>query len=264
VLDPSGRPVPNPGAPRLTTFDIDGVIYDGGFIWRPSPRTEIQGRAGHRYGGTTIVGSLSHRFNNSFGVNAVVFDTVETFGNNVISNLNNLPDTFDIQRNPLTGDISGCAIGTTPGQGVCLSPNLQSIRGTSFRARGGSLVLSGERGLWDYGVGASYVHRRFGRPSDPAFDPFGGSEDDSYGVFAQAGRRLSRTSEINFDVYASWYDSNSATFDRVFSTGGTISYSRRFLLDRLQLLIALGLYHTDEAVEDSTVASALAGLRYTF
>ena len=48
----------------------DGLIWDAGMIWRPSPRTELQARAGHRYGGTTFTGSLSHQFNEPLGVNA--------------------------------------------------------------------------------------------------------------------------------------------------------------------------------------------------
>ena len=34
----------------------------------------------------------------------------------------------------------------------------------------------------------------------------------------------------------------------MFSTGATLSYSRRLLLDRLRLLAALGLYHSDDGV----------------
>ena len=66
------------------------------------------------------------------------------------------------------------------------------------------------------------------------------------------------------NAYASRYDSDEPGFDRVFSTGGTVSYSRRFLLDRLQLMAALGLNHSDDGTDDSTVASGVAGLRYTF
>ena len=65
-----GRPVADPNAPRLLTYDVDGMIYDGGVIWRPSPRTELQARAGRRYGSTTVVGSFSHRFNQDYGVSA--------------------------------------------------------------------------------------------------------------------------------------------------------------------------------------------------
>jgi len=264
ILGPDGQPGPDPTRPRLVTYDLDGLIYDAGILWRPNSRTELQARAGHRYGGTTVVGSLAHRFSNNFGMNAAVFDSVETFGSTVINGLSSLPDDFNVVRNPLTGDLGGCAFGATPGSGTCLGQSLQSIRGTSFRARGASLVFSGNRGLWDYGAGAGYVNRRFGRPNDSAFDAFGSSEDESFSLFSSFGRRLSRSSNLDISTYASWYDSDLAAFDRVFSTGATVSYNRRLLFDRMQFLAALGLYHTSEGAEDSTVASALAGLRYTF
>jgi len=258
-----GRPVPDPAAPRLLTYDVSGVIYDAGVIWRPSPRTELQARAGHRYGGTTVVGSLSHRFNSESGIGVTVYDTVETFGGSLVSNLSNLPDDFEVARNPLTGDLTGCAFGSTPGTGGCLGGNLQSIRGGTFRSRGASAIVSTNRGRWSFGAGAGYSHRRFARPDDSVFDVFGGS-DESFALFAGAGRQLSRSSEINFSAYASWFDSDQPGFNRVFSTGGTASYSRRLLLDRLQFQAALGLNHSDDGVEDSTIASAIAGLRYTF
>jgi hypothetical protein len=50
----------------------------------------------------------------------------------------------------------------------------------------------------------------------------------------------------------------------VVSTGATISYSRSFLLERLRLLAALGIDRVDDGVEESTILSGLAGLRYTF
>ena len=80
VPDASGRLTPDPTAPRLLTYDMDGIMYDGGIIWRPSPRTELQARAGHRYGGTTYLGSFTHQIGDHASVNAAVYDTVETFG----------------------------------------------------------------------------------------------------------------------------------------------------------------------------------------
>lgn len=265
VAGPDGRGIPDPSRPRLLTYDVDGLIYDGGLIWRPSPRTEFQVRAGHRYGGTTVVGSFRHQFNPSYGVSATVFDTVETFGGTLIANLNNLPTNFDILRNPFTGDLGNCAIGgQQPGSGQCFASSLQSIRGTSYRMRGVSALFSGSRGLWDFALGAAYAHRRFARPDDPAFDSFGGREDQGFQVYGSVGRELSRSSEINFDAYASWFDSDARGIGEVTSVGGTVSYSRRLLLDRLQLIGALGLYHDDGAFGDSTIATGLIGLRYTF
>ena len=264
VVGPDGRPIADPTRPRVLTYNLEGIIYDAGIIWRPSARTELQARAGHRYGGTTFVGSLSHQFSSTTGMSAVVYDTVETFGNLLVNDLSNLPDGFEAERDPLTGNLGGCVFGADPGTGTCFDRALQSIRGNTFRMRGASLVVSGNRGLWDWGVGAGYAHRRYGRPQDPAFDVFGGNEDETIGLFGSVGRRLSRTSSIDFDTYASWFDTDQAGFDTVFSTGATLSYNRSFLLDRMRLIAALGLDHNDDGTLNSTVVSALLGLRYTF
>ena len=101
-------------------------------------------------------------------------------------------------------------------------------------------------------------------PNDPAAALFGSGREENYSLFASVGRQLSRTSDVDLSAYASWFDGNQTGIDRVFSTGATVSYSRRFLLDRLQLQAALGINHSDDGVEDSTIASGLAGLRYTF
>jgi hypothetical protein len=173
-------------------------------------------------------------------------------------------DDFQVDRDPLTGNITGCVFGTEPGRGACLNNSLQNIRSGSFRLRGGSLVFSGNGRLWSWGVGAGYAHRSYHRPNDPVFGLLGPEEDESLTVSGSIGRQLSRSSQIGFDAFASWFDTDEANFDRVFSTGATMSYSRHFMMERLRLLAAIGLYHTDDGTVDSTVASGLLGLRYTF
>ena len=264
VLGPDGRPVADPNAPRVLTYDLSGLIYDAGIIWRPTRRTELQARAGHRYGGTTFVGSLSHAFSPRSGMSLTVYDTVETFSNILINDLSSLPDGFQVQRDPLTGALNPCAFGTQPGQGACFDRSLQSIRGTAFRMRGASLTVSGTRGLWSWGAGAGYSRRTYGRGQGPAGVTVVGSEDESYGVSASLGRRLSRTSDMGLSAYASWFDSDIPGSDEVFSTGATANYSRTFIMDHVRLLAAVGLYHSDDGTLDSTVASGLLGLRYSF
>ncbi len=264
LIGPNGRPVADPTRPRLLTYDLAGLIYDAGLIWRPSARTELQVRAGHRYGGTTVAGTFTHQLSPNTGMSAVVYDSVQTLGGLVVNDLSNLPDDFEVDRDPLTGNLGGCVFGADPGSGVCLGNSLQSIRGGTFRLRGASLVVSGNRGLWSWGVGAGYAHRRYRRPTDPAFSLLGPDEEQSLTVSGSLTRRLSRTSQFGFDAYASWFDSDAADFDSVFGAGATFSYSRSFLLERLRLLAALGLYHSDDGTLDSTVASGLVGLRYTF
>jgi len=269
VRDAGGAPVIGPGgvtpdanAPRLLTYDQSGMMYDAGVIWRPGRRTELQARAGRRYGGTTVTASLDHRFNEHQGIHAEVFDTVETFGNRLNDDIAGLGNNFDPNRDPLTGGLSGCVFGTQGSGGGCFDRSLSAVNGNSFRMRGGSLVFSGERGLWSYGIGAGYSHRRYARPAVTGFATFAG-EDEVYSLYGQVGRQLSRTSEINLDAFASWYESD-VSVDNVTTMGATLSYNRSFLLDRLQLLAALGLYHSDDGVDASTNASALGGLRYTF
>jgi len=264
IIGPDGAPSADPTRPRLLTYDLDGIIYDAGLIWRPSARTEVQIRGGRRYGGTTVVGTVSHRVSDTTGVSAAVFDTVETFSNQLISDLGNLPDNFEINSNSLTGGLGGCTFGAEPGSGVCLSRTLQSIRRGAFRMRGASVIATGGRGLWDWGIGAAYAHRRYGRSQDPSFDLLGPNEDDSVTVYGAISRRLSRTSDLDLDAYATWYDADEAALDRVFGAGTTATYSRSFMLERLRLIAALGLYHTDEGEFDSTIASGELGLRLTF
>ena len=85
----------------------------------------------------------------------------------------------------------------------------------------------------------------------------GATHDEDVSVYGNVGRRLSRTSAVNFDAYASWYDNDLANFDSVTGEGATLSYSRTFMLERLQLLAALGLYHSDDGTDASTNGSAL-------
>lgn len=265
VITPGGDLLPDPARPRLLTYDVNGFIYDAGVIWRPGPRTELQVRAGRRYGGTTVIGSLAHQFRSGYGLSAAVFDTVETFGSSLTGTLANLPGTFDITPDPISGSLTGgCAIGTTPGSGICLNPALQSVRGGSFRQRGGNLLLSGSRGRWDFGTGLSYSHRRYNRPQIAGIALLLPGEDQDLTWYASLGRDLSRTSSVNLTANASWYDSDLGGLDDVFSTSLAGSYRQSFLLDRLQFLAAVGLYHNDGGNADSTVAAGQAGLRYTF
>ena len=67
---PMVGPTADPTLPRLLTYQLSDIIYDAGIIWRPSARTELQARAGHRYGGTTVVASLSHQFSAHSGMSA--------------------------------------------------------------------------------------------------------------------------------------------------------------------------------------------------
>jgi uncharacterized protein (PEP-CTERM system associated) len=266
VIGPNGRLIADPSKPRLVTYGESGLIYDAGIIWRPSPRTELQARAGHRYGGTTFSGSLEHRFNKFYALNASVYDSVSSFGRLMISDLAGVPQRFNIRRDQLTGGpvgLGGCVFGNDPGTGACFDDALQSIDNFNFRNRGANVMLSGGRGMWSFGVGAGYDNRRYFAPPGGDF-VLAGVTDQSFSLSASANRELGRTSSLGLAAFAGWYDSGIAGQDSSFSTGLSANYSRRLFLDRLRANVAAGLYTSQAGEFDSTVGSILFGLSYAF
>ena len=259
-----GRFVPDPTRPRLRGFDTDGIIYDGGIIWRPNPRTELQARAGRRYGGTTVTASLQHQLPRGLGLSANVYDTVGNAATTIVSNLNALPTDFQVNRNPLTGAFDGCVFGNDPGTGICFDQAFQTLSSASFRARGANLLLSGSRGPWGFGLGAGYAHRRYTALISGDIRSIDPVTDDSFVVNAGVSRRLGRFSSMSIDAVAAWYDNDRPLSDSIFSTGMTAGYYRSFFIPGLQFHAGLGLYHTDNGLFDSTVLNGLVGLRYTF
>jgi len=266
VLSPRGNLVGDPSKPRLLTYDQSGLIWDVGVIWRPSPRTELQARVGQRYGGTTFVGSLQHRLNRDYVLTASVYDSVSSFGRLLVSDLGGVPTDFRPPRGGISGigGLNGCVFGSDPKKGgACFDDALQSIDNFNFRNRGANIMFSGEHGAYSFGLGAGYANRRYFAPPDGAF-VLHGVTDQSFIVRGELGRRLTRSSGINFDAYAAWYDSGIAGADGSFTTGASANYYRAIWRDRLQANIAAGLYTTHSGNFDSTVGSILFGLRYTF
>jgi len=259
-----GRFVPDPTRPRLRGEVSDGIIYDGGIIWRPNPRAELQARAGRRYGGTTVTGSLRHQLPRGLGLSANVYDSVGTASTAIVSNLNALPTDFQVNRNPLTGAFDGCVFGTDPGTGICFDQAFQTLSSASFRARGANLLLSGSRGPWGFGLGAGYAHRRYTALISGDLSSLDPVTDDSFVVNAGVSRRLGRFSSMSIDAMAGWYDSDRPFSDSIFSSGITAGYYRSFFIPGLQFHAGLGLYHTNGGLLDSTVLNGLVGLRYTF
>jgi hypothetical protein len=178
-----------------------------------------------------------------------------------------LPDGFKVEHDALTGGLApGCVFSQDePGKGVCLSPALQSITGASYRVRGGSLLFSGNGRLWSWGGGVTYNQRDFYLPDDPIFANAFAPSDQDLALFGSVSRQLGRDADLGFDGFVSIFNSDGATVDDVLSIGGRVDYSRSFLLNQLQLQVALGLTHRSLSLgDDSLVADGTVGLRYRF
>jgi hypothetical protein len=61
VVDAAGRFRTDPNSPRRIAYDLSGVFWDAGVIWKPSRRTFFEARVGRRYGSMSYTGSLSYQ-----------------------------------------------------------------------------------------------------------------------------------------------------------------------------------------------------------
>lgn len=261
AIGPDGDIVADPDAPRLLVYDEQGIIGDAGIIWRPGPHTELAARAGWRYGDVYYLGTLEHRLSPRLGLSASVYRSIDSFSRLILADVSGLSTDFDFDPQ-IFGAPGGCVFGEEPGQGGCFD-SLQAISSNNFRHTGANLILSGSRGRWTYSAGISYAHREYLTPTDDAF-PLAGVSDQSISLNVDFGRRLSRSSGLDFDLYASWYDSSLAGIDGVFSTGARAAWYKSLFYERLQARAALGIHYTDFELGDSTDATAQLGIRYSF
>jgi hypothetical protein len=121
VLDNNGRFVTDPASPRRIAYKTDGIYWDAGVLWRPSPRTTLEARVGRRYDSWTYTGSFSYAPRAGVGVQIGVYDQVETFGNQLQRGLRGLPKEFTATRDLLVQQFSGCTFGTTRASIRCSS-----------------------------------------------------------------------------------------------------------------------------------------------
>ncbi len=266
VRDANGRFVTDPASPRRIAYDIEGVFWDAGVIWRPSRRTFLEARVGKRYGSMSYTGSLSYQFGPGSGIQVGVYDSVSSFGQQLNGSLAALPDAFT------TGDTSGfnaqntgCVFGTNgSAAGSCMNGIFASAATGSYRARGVTAVVAMNRGPNHFGFGGGYARRDFIAPTGtPGFTVNGTSDQTYYGqVFAS--RQFGRNAVLSGNAYVSYYDSDLPGADPVMGWGANTAYTQRFF-NHLDATAAVGVYGFDDQTGGKDVsAQALVGLRYGF
>ena len=262
VIDNDGRLVTDKTSPRLLSYDQDGIIWDAGVLWRPSRRTSLEARVGQRYGSETYFGTFAYQPNQNTALNISVYDTVSGFGNLLNDNLANLSTSFTSSRNPLSGELNGCAFGQ--GGGLCFNDVLQSASSSAFRARGVNGQYTYNHRGWEAGLGVGYARRRFFASQLGAVSAVDGLVDENYYANLSLGRELDAYSRIDTNLYANLLDSGFAGAPNVLGIGANAAYYRK-ILPGLQGTAAVGLDSYEQAGFDSELtASALLGLRYDF
>ena len=262
IVDNKGRYVTDPTAPRLIAWQNDGVIWDVGVLWRPSPRTSLEARYGRRYGSDTYYGSFSYQPGRDWAANVSVYDTVSGFGGMINDSLSNLPTQFRSTRNPLSGDIGSCAFSATGGS-QCLNDALGTASGAAFRQRGITASFAGTSGGWDTGFAVGYSHRKFLTSNLGAQSVLYRTADENYFAVASLGRTLDERTRFDTNVYVNYFDPGYSGTN-VLSTGANAALYRQ-IIRGLTASAAVGLdaYRPDNFDSELT-ASALLGLRYSF
>ena len=263
VLGPDGRFVTDESQPRQIAYDVSGLIWDVGVMWRPSVRTALEAHVGRRYDSTTYYGTFAWAPTSRSNVNIAVYDTVSGFGGLLNTALANLPTRFTAARNALSGDFTGCVGGE---QGAnCLAGVLGSVRSAVFRSRGIAAGYGVTFGRFNTGLGAGYQQRKFIAAPGTVLASANGVVDEAYWVNYYLGAQIGRNAGFDANAYASWIDSGFAADGEVFALGASAAY-RRSITGRLSARAAVAVDHLDSeaTVEDYTSASALLGLRYDF
>ena len=264
VEDAEGRFVTDPASPRRVAYRTDGVYYDAGVVWRPNHRTSVEAHVGRRYGSMSYTGTATYQASKSVGLAVNVYDSVETFGQQLRQGVANLPTSFVDSQDLFGQQFNGCVFGksgATPGG--CLDSAFQSITTSSFRVRGVDAVLSATRGLSTYGVAAGYANRELYAPNVPSGIVVYGEEDQSYYGQFFYGHKLSRVSGINADAFVNYYTTDLQGSASTISYGATAAYYHYF--GRLGTTASLGVYNAKTQGQPSDLSlQALLGARYQF
>ncbi|WP_404480860.1 preprotein translocase subunit YajC [Novosphingobium sp. BL-52-GroH] len=264
VVGSDGRYVTDKSQPRQMAYDVSGLIWDVAVMWRPSRRTSLSAHVGRRYGSTSFGGTLAYAPNDRSQLSISVYDNVGGFGGQLNRAIDQLPDDFQVVRDPITGELRGCVASLDGGN--CLSGALGSVRSAFFRARGVSANYSMRIGRLNAGVGLGYDRRNFIAARNTILASADGVIDENYWLTAYVSGELGRDAGWSTSVYANWISSSDPLLDNVNGYGASASYYRMFG-PRLRGTIAVGIDGTSSnrpAIDDLWTASALAGLRYSF
>lgn len=269
IVGSDGRFVTDPNSPRFIAYDVEGLIWDAGVVWRPSRRTALEAHVGRRYGSTTWYGSFAYAPSSRSSFNLSVYDNVTGFGGQVNSALARLPTEFEAIRNPLNGDLGTCVSSLNPaqtvaGQGSCLGGVLGSVRSSVFRARGVMATYGMNLGRLQAGIGAGYDRRKFIAAPGTVLAAANGVVDENTWLAAYLNGELGENARFTTNYYANWFQSGDALAGDVTALGINAAYHRR-LTRNISATAALGLDGVQrEELPDIWSASALVGVRYSF
>ena len=264
AVDNRGRFIADPTQPRLLAYDNDGLYYDVGVVWKPSPRTTLIATVGERYGGLAVTGSFNHQIDSSSVIQIGVYNVVDSFGRSLDRNLAAVPTTFVVPRNPFTNALGGCVFSTDPrnGPGGCFNDSFQSITAVNFRSRGVYALYSAGRGPVRLGIGGGYSQRRYLVPA--GFSPLFATHDQSWNAQANLSLRVSPRTTWENVIEIDYFQPGGLTASDVL-TGSATSALYHSFTGHLTGTAAAGIYAFDpDGFATDVSGQLLLGVRYQF
>ena len=261
VIGSDGRFVTDPASPRILAFDVDGLLWDVGVLWRPSSRTSLEARVGERYDSTTYYGTFTYVPSQRSAFAVTVYDGVTGFGGLLNNSLAGLSSDFQAIRNPVTGDFGGLVNGT---EGQALIGGLGPVRSAAFRGRGVLASYQRQVGRTTAALGAGYDRRTFIAAPGTVLAAIDGLTDESYYIIGGLAREIGSSANLTTNAYVNWFDSATQGGD-VTAMGASAAYNHaitRRLIGRAA--IAVDYFDSEFSAEDFAFATALVGLRYNF
>ena len=260
VIGSDGRLVTDTSAPRRLAFDVDGLLWDVGVLWRPSSRTSLQAAVGRRYDSTTYYGTFTYNPSERSSFAVALYDGVSGFGGQLNNSLAGLGSDFQAVRNPVTGDFGGLVSGT---QGQALVGAVGSIRSAAFRGRGVRASYQRTLGRTTAALGAGYDRRTFIAAAGTVLAPLNGIVDESYYLTGGLSREIGQSANITTNAYVNWFD--GAGNNDLTAVGASAAYNQS-ITQRLSGRAAVSVDYLDSefTAQDFAVATALLGLRYDF
>ena len=261
VIGTDGRFVTDPSSPCILAFDVDGLLWDVGVMWRPSSRTSLEARVGERYDSTTYYGTFTYAPTQRSAFALSVYDGVTGLGGLLNNSLAGLSSDFEAIRNPVTGDFGGLVNGTE-GQAIIGGPG--SVRSAAFRGRGVRTSYQRQLGRTTAALGAGYDRRTYIAAPGTVLAPIDGLTDESYYVIGGVTHQIGQSASLTTNAYINWFDSASDGGD-VTAFGGSAAYNQS-LTRRLtaRAALAIDFFDSEFSAEDFAYATALVGLRYDF
>jgi hypothetical protein len=262
LRDSRGQIITDYSKPRYIAFESEGLIWDAGMVWRPSPRTNAEIHVGRRYGQIGAYGFLNYAPNDHSNLNIVVYQGITGFGGALTNSLFNLPSQFTGVRDAITGNMSSCV--SSLGGGNCLGGALSSVNSTLYRGRGVSAGYSLNYGRWRGGVGAGYDRRQYITAQQTVFASVNGKVDQYYWLATFMGYQMTQRSTFETTLNAYKYQSGLNSTGDINALRAVALYQynvSRHVTANASLAID-GIMR--KATDDVWSSAGSVGMRYTF